>query len=79
MPENKLENCLLSPAAFPEKYTKNIALISYCQLCINYKSNKHIMKIKKSKSKSKYSSHQLQLKAYNILLQPMFKANFCTP
>ena len=31
------------------------------------------MKIKKSKSKSKYSSHQLQLKAYNILLQPMFK------
>ena len=27
----------------------------------------------------KYSSHQLQLKAYNILLHAKFMVNFCTP
>ena len=88
MPETKLQNCLLNPAPFPEKYTQInklinlcilITLVNYCQLCINYESNKHVLKIFKKIKKSKYSSHKLQLKAYNISIHPKFKVDFCTP
>ena len=47
---------------------------SYCQLCIDFKSSKIKLKIKK---KSKCSLYQLQLEAHDILLYP--KVNFCTP
>ena len=66
-------NCLLNPGPFQEKYTQNIALVNYCHLCIDYKSN--MFKIFKKSKKLKYSSHQLQQKVYNILLHLKFKVN----
>ena len=44
-PKNKLQNCLLNPNPFPEKYAQNITLVTCCQLYIYYESNKHILKI----------------------------------
>ena len=74
---NQITKLFVEPCPFLEKYTQNKTLINYCQLYIDYESNKHILKIKKKK-KSKYFSHHLQLKAYNVLLHPKFKVNFST-
>lgn len=50
---------------------------NYCQLCIDYESNKYIWKIF-LKKKKKLSSYQFRLKLYYILLYPKLKVNFCT-
>ena len=37
----------MNSAHLPERYTQNITLINYCQLCIDYELNKHILKKEK--------------------------------
>ena len=36
-------NYVLNAVLFLEKYTQNITLVTYCWLCIDYESNKHIL------------------------------------
>ena len=75
--QNEIIKLFIEPCHVCGKVCKNITLANYYQLCIDYESNMHILKV--LKKKSKHLSHQLQLKAYNILLHLKFKVNFYTP
>ena len=65
MPKTKLQNCLLNPASFPEKYTQHYIskLLSLMhRLRIEQTQIEDLQK--KKTQKTKYSSPQLQLRAY---------------
>ena len=68
------EPCPLSRKVYTEHYISKLLSVIH-QLRIK---KTHIQDLKKLK-KSKYSSYQLQLKAYNILPHPKFTVNLCTP
>ena len=77
--QNQITKLFIEPCLLSGKVTQNITLVNYCHLCIDYESNKHILKIFKKKSKSEVLVTPVAIESLYILLHPKFKVNFCTP